>query len=72
MSLFACHSLVIEGACGTIAMDAYVEILQKIKPLGVFHISCEESYNLLPAVIRLRKAEEEKEHTIAAIFGERK
>lgn len=72
MNFYACQTLVIERACGTVAMDAYVEILQKVRPFGMYSLYCEESYPLLPAVIRLRRVEEEKERSVAAFFRKRK
>lgn len=59
MNFFACQALIIERECGTIAMEAFSQIIQKVKPLGVFFISCEETFHLLPAIIRLRKMEEQ-------------
>lgn len=59
MNFFACKSVILEKECGTVAMDVYVDILQKIGP-GVV-AGCGNSRDLLPAVIRLYKLEEEKE-----------
>lgn len=70
MNIFACQSLIVESKCGSVAMYVYAEIMQKVGP-GVIS-GCEESYHLLPAIIRLRKIEEEKERSIAEVFRKRK
>lgn len=71
-NVFACQALVIERGCGTVAMNAYAEITQKIKPYGPHHIRCEEKFHLLPAVIRLRKVEEETARSFNEILRKRK
>lgn len=70
MNFFACQSLTLERECGTVAMDVYVDIVQKIGP-GVA-VGCENSYDLLPAVIRLYKLEKEKENNIIETFRRKK
>lgn len=70
MNIFACQSLIVGSKCGSVAMYVYAEIMQKVGP-GVIS-GCEESYHLLPAIIRLRKIEEEKERSIAEVFRKRK
>lgn len=70
MNIFACQSLIVENKCGYVAMYVYAEIMQKVGP-GIIS-GCEESYHLLPAIIRLQKVEEEKKRSIAEAFKRRK
>lgn len=53
MFFFACYSHKIENKCGTVAMEAYVKIVQSLGP-GIFDITCVEAFDLLPAAIDLR------------------
>lgn len=68
MNFFACQSVTLERECGTIAMDVYVNIVQRIGP-GVV-AGCENSYDLLPAAIRIYKLIEEEEEDIYSGFKE--
>ena len=70
VDFFACESLVIERACGTIAMAAFSEILQGAGP-GVF-LGCEEFFQYLPIIIRLNRIEEEEVNRIAKDLKKRK
>lgn len=70
MHFFACYGLDLEKECGDVTLGVYVEILQKIEPGK--SAGCENAYDLLPAVIRLLKLEEEKEHNIVETLRKRK
>lgn len=68
MNFYACQSVTLERECGTVAMEVYVAIVQKIGP-GVV-AGCGNSYDLLPAAIRLYKLIEEEEEDIYSGFKE--
>ena len=71
MSFFACHALNVEKDCGTVAMDAYVEIIQRLGP-GAIEGSCDETYELLPELIHLHRIEEEIQSNLIEVFRKKK
>lgn len=64
----ACYATKVEDKCGTIAMDTYVEIVQKFGPAA----ECGETYYYLPTVVRIYKLEKEEADDISEIFKKRK
>ena len=63
----ACHAMRLENECGTVALEAFLDIIQRLG-VAAFDVACDEVFDLLPAVIRLHKLE----GNIAEAFRKRK
>lgn len=65
---FACYATKVEDNCGTVAMDAFVEIVQMSGPVA----PCGRIYDYLQTIIRIYKLEKEQANEVADVFKKKK
>ena len=68
MIAMACTGAKIEKKCGAVAMDTFVELIQKFLTFS----PCSRKYHLLPEVIEIYKLREEEANEISDILKRRK